>query len=490
MTTFIERFMKRLPFIVFVGVMLALFILGSGPTAGQTPAATQAANLPSARPIINAEAKGSTVAGVQGSYCWPQAGTDAECDVVDEPEVTSPVSVADGDTVTFKIDPASPAPAELRAILPNNTDANGDPRQIDLLPTNGVFTVKDLAPGRHRVDIEAVYTGQSGSQPFVTYTFVLQIGTGVATAPAGTPAATESTTAPVTPEATQPVAVDASPSPAATAEVTTATPEGPIVETPTAEVSIAASTEAPTVESPTAEVALTTPTATATTPAVIETATESPTETAVATTSDAATPTQSVSVPTETPTEAATVARPTSTPQSPTIEPLPTEVFTLEPPTPTVIVEPTSVPLPTDSTVPTATPVPTTASTPGLAAIAPPMQVTVAGRTYQPIAYSACVLGLGGEQTCINRPNNAPDERISAAPGAVAQLNFQGPRPGGITVYISNADSTRILNRQTLPADNLALYALPTSSGSYILAAEYVWPGGKSTYYFRLTIGS
>jgi hypothetical protein len=483
--------MKRLPFIVFVGVMLALFIFGSGPTAGQTPAATQAANLPSTRPTISAEAKGSTVAGVAGSYCWPQAGADAECDVVDEPEVTSPISVADGDTVTFKIDPASPAPTELRAILPNNTDANGDPRQTDLLPTNGVFTVKDLAPGRHRVDIEAVYTGQSGSQPFVTYTFVLQIGTGVATGPTGTLAATESTPAAATPEATQPVAVDASPSPAATAEVTTATPEAPTAETPTAEVSIAASTEAPTVESPTvaaptAEIALATPTATATTPAVIETVTE----TAVATTSDSTTPTQAVSVPTETPTEAATVARPTSTPQMPTIEHLPTEVFTLEPPTSTVIVEPTSVPLPTDATVPTATPVPTTAATPGLAAIAPPMQVTVAGRTYQPIAYSACVLGLGGEQTCINRPNNAPDERISAAPGTVAQLNFQGPRPGGITVYISNADSTRILNRQTLPADNLALYALPTSSGSYILAAEYVWPGGKSTYYFRLTIGS
>jgi hypothetical protein len=154
---------------------------------------------------------------------------------------------------------------------------------------------------------------------------------------------------------------------------------------------------------------------------------------------------------------------------------------------------PTDIPQPTDATAPTATPTPSTPSapsTPGLASIAPPMQITVAGRTYQPIAYSACVLGLGGEQTCINRPNNAPDERISAAPGTVAQLNFQGPRPGGITVYISNADSTRILNRQVLPADNLALYALPTTAGSYILATEFVWPGGKSTYYFRLTIGS
>jgi hypothetical protein len=34
------------------------------------------------------------------------------------------------------------------------------------------------------------------------------------------------------------------------------------------------------------------------------------------------------------------------------------------------------------------------------------------------------------------------------------------------------------------------LYTLPTTPGSYILAVEIAWPLGKSTYYYRVTIGS
>ncbi len=443
---------KRLTIIALVSVLLALFIFGQGttthPTIAQTeaatqaaPAGTQAANLPATKPVIRAELNGAELAGLVGSSCWPNA--NPECDFVDEPQPTQSIAVANGDTLTFKLDPDTPAPQSFEATLLDDKDAGGNNPTANLADTKGEFKVDKLTPGNHRLQVVALYAGDlSGSQPFVTYVYLLNVGEAVA---AATAPATEVATEAVTPEATA-------------AEATAqATPEATI-----------AATEVPTVEPTTA------PTATPEV-ATIE-ATTAP-KTPEATASATAAATQAIQ-----PTIPVSPIPPTATPL-----PAPSETPAPSPEAPTATSQAGAILEPTLEATPIVVIV---TATPGGTSVAPASTVIVAGRSYEPIAISACVLGEGGEQTCGNRPRNAAAERIFAAPGDVAQINFKGPRPTSVTVSIATADGTTILNKANLAPDNLMLYTLPTTPGSYILAVEISWPLGKSTYYYRVTIGS
>ena len=162
---------------------------------------------------------------------------------------------------------------------------------------------------------------------------------------------------------------------------------------------------------------------------------------------------------------------------SPTSAPLPTEA-----PTATVV-PPTVVPLATEQ--PTLAPLATEAAAPSTA---PAQAVIVGGRSYDPIAVNTCL--LGGTEPCTSRPYNAAAERIFAAPGDTAQVVFKGPRPTAITVSVLSADGITLINKQPLPPDNLVLYTLQDMPGNFVLSVEIVWPQGKATYFYRLTIGS
>jgi hypothetical protein len=207
--------------------------------------------------------------------------------------------------------------------------------------------------------------------------------------------------------------------------------------------------------------------------------------------------------PTEIPTEVPTEVTPelTEVPVGETPTEIPTEVAPTVPPTEV----PTIVP-PTQETFPTITPIPTstgeavsgqptlafppTESSIPASSVAPAAIVMVGGREFEPVAISACVLGEGGEQTCINRPSNAAVERIFAAPGDAAQINFGGPRPTTINVSLLSSDATSQISKTSVSPDNLILIGLPTEPGSYVLTVEISWPNGKATYYYRLVIGS
>jgi hypothetical protein len=416
---------KRLSIISLVGVTLALIICGSGaparPSVAQTPAATsaetQAANLPPVRPVIRAEVNGTTVGGLPGSYCWPQPDTSAQCDFVDDPQPSEPIDAAEGTSLKFLVEPASPAPVGWRAILLDDKGQDGNPRQTDL--TDSTFMVEGLNAGSHRLVAEALYTGDTAeNQPFVDYVFLLQVGEKVAMA---TPVATTGATPEVVASPLAPTSV-------------------PTEMTETVEATLATTPESPATEAPTVE-------------------SGQPVSTAE--------------------------VLPTIIP-SPTVELLPTEAptATLVPPTmpPVATEQPTAIPIATTSVPVTATSV--------AASTAPEQAIIVAGRSYDPIAVNACVLGPDGGQTCTSRPYNAAAERVLAAPGDTAQVVFKGPRPTAITVSILSADGIGLINKQSLPPDNLALYILQQLPGNFVLSVEIVWPQGKATYFYRLTIGS
>ncbi len=403
---------KRLSVLALAGFTLVFIINGERTQAQDssqaTPAATPAANanLPAAQPVIRGIVNGSQtqVTGVPGSYCWPQANASTpECDVIDNPQPTTAVTVNNGDGILFTTDPAAPGPASFKGILLDDKNADGEQPQIDLTATGGIFTVDSLDAGPHRLQVTAVYPGDvEGNQPFVSDVFLLTVGAEAANA-----------TAP----ATAVVAV-----------------------LPTVEQAATASAEPPTIEPTNTEAAV-----------------------------------------------QPTVAQPSVAPTA-TIAP------TTEPPTPTsgsAPIQPTIAP-PTVASTPVP---PTAASNTGTNVTVPeinvpPVELIVNGRTFDPIAVNTCVQGSGGETVCINRPTNTTVQRVFAAPGDVAQINFKGPRPTSITVTQLSSDGTKTIGKQTIQGDNLVLYTLPSVNGNFVLDIQIVYPQGKVDYFFRLAIGS
>ncbi len=263
--------MKRLTVLALIGVMLALVALGGGSTVQPLIAALQtpAAALPPTPPAIKVNIGGAALEGALKGFCWPRPSPQPACNFVDEPAPPPAIPVKEGDALVFVIEPPVGAPIAFTAVLPDDIDAGGAARQVNLLSVNGTFKVEGLKEGPHRIDVQASYPASAvGAQYFTEYLFLLSVGS---SAPA-TAAATEPPTPAVTPEVTpvETVAATAAPTvevtlpptPAATLEVT---PEATPVET-------VAPTAAPT-ESPTPIPVITA------TPMTLPTETPVPTET-------------------------------------------------------------------------------------------------------------------------------------------------------------------------------------------------------------------
>lgn len=443
---------KSLPALTLIGVMLVCVLFSSSIPARQTvaattvaatvattaaniptaaPATSAAANtgsaaLPSTRPTIHATLKGTEVQGIAGSYCWPDASP--QCDFQDDPQPTTPINVASGDTIAFTIDPASPTPTNLMGTLLDDKTADGDLKTVDLTASEGSFTVDStLTSGSHRLAVEAIYVGSiQGNKPFVTTVYLLTMG-GTAATGAGTPAAVSTqAAAPTTAATTQP-----------TLAVSTATPVAP-TETPTTQAPVQPSVAATFIPVTAAATVATTaaPTATQVPPTV---------------------------PPTVAPTIPPTTAPPTASNGTPGQPPAAVTVV--------VTAETSGTELPPIST-----------------ATVPPLQLIVGGRNYDFIAVNACAVGAGGSTLCVNQPANANAPRVVALPNDAAQIAFQGPRPTAIQVSILTSDGVKTISSTALPPDNLSLYTLPANAGSYVLAIEITYPSGKATYYYRLDI--
>ncbi len=428
-------FAKRLPVFVMIGVLLTLMMAGGGAPLHLSIAATDAATPAQAaqttqQPTIQVTLNSAPVQGIPGSYCWPQTGDAPQCDIVPDPQPAVPVTVAQGDTLMVTVAPAAPQPTKLSAKLLDDKNADGEIQQFDLLTTGGAFTVPALTGGSHRLLVTAFYpTDPVVGEPFVSSAYLLIVaGEAAGTVEAQPTEQVEGTAAVV------------------------ATSEGVPTEVAVTEIPTEISTEvAPT------EVAVTeVPTEVAPTEVAV---TEAPTTVSVTEIAPTSTPFQLASSPTP-------ELFPTVTPGTVSGGAVPTE-------------QPTSAAFPPTATL----------AVSGVN-IAPAAVVIVGGRTFDPIAVSACVLGDAGEQTCVNRPSNASVERVFAAPGDVAQINFPGPRPTTLSVSLLSSDATQVIDKQTLTPDNLVLYMLPTTPGSFVLSVDVTWPNGKSTYYYRLVIGS
>ncbi len=410
--------MKRSTAFIFA-IILIVFSASGLSAAAQTPDPV--------KPVIRAEVNGKTFEGFAGSYCWPESGA-SQCAIVDDPQPPFNIPIKAGDKVAFTVDGGIKSLVTFKATLLDDTNTSGDPTLADLMDSSGVLPTDQLTDGAHRVQVDAIYAPNTdGSQNFVSYVFLLQIGdVATATVVAALPTKTNATAA-------------------STMEATEVTTSAATVEATATATSIVAT--------PAATLQTTTAATTAVTSAVTKAATKVATRTA-----------------TKAPTKAATAAQP------PTIAPTatPTLIPTIEP-----TVEPTIAP--TDSG-------PTVAPTLPFSDLAPAMTISVGGKSYQPIAVNACLQNPDGEQVCINRPVNANAKYAVSAPDSDSLIIFGGPRPTSELITLRNSDGTAIIAQQSVKPDNLALYTMPKKPGTYVLTVEVQWEKGKATYFFRVLV--
>jgi hypothetical protein len=421
-----------------------------------------------AKPVITVKVEGKEAKGVAGSYCWTTE--NPPCDVVDSPEPKAEIVVKPGDPVEFVITPAPEKLESFKATLLDDLDTTGNPVTFDLAANKNIYTVAaDLKPGKHRIQAEAAYPADAGgNQNFVFYAFLLNIqGNTVVIAPtsaAGTEVATLPATAVSTVAAT----------PGATVEATVGvTVQVTMVSTPAATESATASA--------TVETATATPLATtaATQPA-----------TALATTAATQAAIQAATVAA---TSAVTAAPPTATPIPPTVAPTAS-------PIPTTAVPPTATPVPATiaptTAAPTSTPVPlptlTQSAANGLPApdtVVPPMTLTIGTKEYKPIAIEGCEVRTGGLKICVSGPVNTNATIVEAIAGSDAIYIFKGTQqPTEVKLVTFGADGTRPLSQTPAPAGNVVLVTMPTTPGIYVLSIEVVYPSGRATYFFRVSV--
>jgi hypothetical protein len=251
MTTLI----KRLNLFALLMLALVFILYGSNlPARATVPLQATPDVLPTTQPAIIGTLNGTPVEGTPGSFCWPQADGTPLCDFVDDPQPTTPITVANGDAIVFTVDPASPAPQTLRGTLLDDKNADGDVLETDLTATGGVYTIQNLSDGTHRLQIDALYPGTEQSQPFVAYVFLLQVGVS-SSAPVATPEVVgEVTPTETTPEpvATEPAPADATPVVEATAAATEQVAQPVATQPSIVEPTVVPPTIAPTVAPPTA----------------------------------------------------------------------------------------------------------------------------------------------------------------------------------------------------------------------------------------------
>jgi len=450
-------FIRRLSLLALVGILLAAGLWRGGSqnnvlaqgTAPAAPAATQAAqapgNPPATKPVVNGSLNGAPVQGLAASSCWPPSDPSAAlCDLNQDPQPTTPINVNEGDNLVFTVDPASPPPSALIGTLLDDKDADGQKRpSIDLMKIGGIFVVTGLNATitNHRLVVTASYPPDSqGDQLYVDYAFLLVTSpSGPATAAAGGPSGGATVAPSDTPPALLPATVAATQALAG----------------PTQEVAVAS----PTLEIAATQVEL------ATQPVVV-TATPSglSPETAVPTT-PVATLVPPV-LPSATPLPLPTLAQPTAEQLNPT--PIPA--------------------LPQGGSTGPTTGQGNVQLIPGVSV--PATVLIVEGRAFDAIAVNSCVQGTQGETVCVNHPTDTTSIAAFGVAGDVAQINFKGPRPTAVTVTLFSSDGTTVINKQTLQADNLVLYSLPSAAGDFVLNVDIVYPGGSATYYFRLNLTS
>lgn len=510
----------------------------------------QPGDIPAQQPVIHARVESRTVDGVEGQSCWPKTDNSPLCNVLEDPEPTAPVTVFQGQKLTFVIEPDAPAPQKFTAVL---LDDATDTTERDLLAAKGEFDFSALKLGRHRIRVVASYptSDAPNSEYFVTYVFLLQVENPPTPTPTPSPTITPSPTAtPLVPRAVlqQSVRTDRTSGVlifsvqteneelikryrlnfvAASGELkqfVVDTPPYDEISVPFADlpggaytVTLSALDDTDKVIAQGSQISFTfqppTPTATPT-----EVPTQAPTETSVAAATSEATDeaTQAATIvatqaATQPVTQEATAAiTMTATPvatQAATVEPTRgTPAVSPQPVTPTATpVQPTPdvpPPLPTDTVVapitptpfsPTAPPAPTLPSATPLAVTpatatptGPSLILLVGGTEFDPIAVTEC--NAAGQ--CQSRVLEARVARAISVPGAVSQIAFTGPRPTAVAVNLFTGDAKTVLNTQRLPADNVVLYIMPAAPGNYVLSVELGVPEGTLTYFFRLLVSN
>lgn len=458
---------KRLPIVFLAFVLLvAAFAGGRAITPSMVTAQGNDTPVPPALsaelPVISARLPGgSEVAGVLDSSCWPQPTPDTpECTFNAAAQPTQVITTTRDEQITFTLAPdTNPYTEFAAAISPDPLPApNTPPLIIGLADTQGVLSGANFEATvtTFFVQVSAYFPAGEGREYFVIYNFRVQVEAGAATAETTAAATIEATV-----EATT-VAGASTPTPPAptqdTLPSTAGTPGGEAANVTVAPADLTATADANLGKTQSAAL-----TAIAPTPAVtltlappIDTSTPLPTDTSTPLPTDTNTPTATFTA----------TATPTDTPtNTPTFTNTPTATFT-----------------PSD----TLTPTPTSTNTP----IAPELSLRVGGRDFFPLRTISTFIDAQGDEVTVNRANRGGTFRVVAAPGEAAQIFFPGPRPSSISVTLLTGDGLRELERVTLSGDNLLLYVLPSTPGSYVLTVEVQFGDRRAVYFFRVTVGN
>ncbi len=221
---------KRLTVLTLIGLLLISGAFANGIHAQDTPVppAGTPPPLPATKPVIHGARDGSPIESIPSSYCWPTTDASPLCDVIDDPQPPTGVTVANGESIVFTVDPASPAPQTLTASLLDDKNADGEAPQTNLIATGGIFTIASLSAGPHRVEVIAAYEGDvQGNQPFVTNVFLLNVAAGGASPATEAPAGSAATGGAATPAGVAPTVAGAAPTEAAAPTLAPVATEAP-----------------------------------------------------------------------------------------------------------------------------------------------------------------------------------------------------------------------------------------------------------------------
>lgn len=449
---------------LFVAIALMVAIIAGGAHRLSTLVSAQG-ELSAERPLVVAKLPdGSEVEGTFDSACWPQPTPEtAECTFANAPDPTTSIALKRDEDLTILLRPDTNPVTEFKADIRPDPLPSGSyqPASIDLAATQGILSGASFDAGVDNffVQVSAYFAASEGREYFVLVNFKV----------------TASGTAPITPTTvaagpTQEQTTSISPSATTEATAEVAIPTGPALDPTaaaadqTAQAAIAALNTLQATPGIASTTDVTAGTAAATTAGVIA---DSPTVTV--TLSETPLPTE-----TATPTDTATFTPTNTDTPTATFTPTFTATFT---PTPTATFTPTN----------TATPTNTPTNTP----IAPELFVRVGGRDFFPLRTVSSFVDAQGDEVTISRANRVSTFRIIGSPGGTAQIYFPGSRPATVSVALLSGDGLRELAKEAFAGDNLLLYTLPTTTGSYVLTVDVQFEGNRrAIYFFRLSVAN
>jgi hypothetical protein len=217
------------------------------------------------------------------------------------------------------------------------------------------------------------------------------------------------------------------------------------------------------------------------TPQATQAATQAATQDAIPPATQAAT-----QEPAPVATQAATQDTPAQTP-TPTVTetPAPTELPVTATPIPTVA--PTLAP-----TVPppTATPaaVAGNLTLPSPDQIVPPLTLSINGKDFQPIAIEGCQVNTTGARICVTSAVNTNAPIAEATTGSDGVYIFKGAQPTTVRLTTRASDGIKVLAETAAPANTAIVVTFPTAPGRYVMSVEVNYPGGRGTYFFRVSV--